>query len=690
MHRPSRPLVRLLTVASLFAATAAPAIVASQLPSGHALAAPNTDCANVTEPPTVNGIVQLTTPGQLKWLATNPVSLSATIEQQNDLDLTNCGSWPGIGGGSSNPFTGTYDGGGNTISNVSISASTDYWGLFRNTDGATLRDLTLDGVTISASGFDRVGGLVGRAVTTTINSVTVTHAQITGEISTGGLVGENDGGSITNSSSSGTVIGPWDYTGGLVGENYGPISDSHSTADVTGLDNVGGLVGYHENWYGSDHITSSYATGDVTGGRYVGGLVGYNETAAIDRSFATGDVVGTGSWSHGGLIGENYGPVSDSYATGAVNGADYVGGLAGYHEEYIGSDITHAYSTGSVAATGTPLGGLVGDNDGALITGSFWDRETSALSTSDGGTGLTTAQMKAFTTFDTAGWSITNGDADQTKVWGICDGLTYPFLMWQTQLPVGEPGRVVCPSGAGTTAAVVLPPAINELISQPVATSTTTTIAPSTTTTTVPVATTAPVDTTPPPVLIDGALPELAAGDVTILEDGQLVTVETSADGNSLVLQATTFELRVEGDCSTGHCSIDTTPEGRAVLTLEQDGSVTTTGIGFEPGSTVHVWLFSEPRYLGALTVLADGTFQGTVALGDLDVGEHTLQVNGLSQTGAGRSASLGVIVEPAQTPTPAPGVLPATGSSATTLWLIALTLIGLGLVSASRRQRNA
>ncbi len=80
--------------------------------------------------------------------------------------------------------------------------------------------------------------------------------------------------------------------------------------------------------------------------------------------------------------------------------------------------ITNSYSTGSVSGSNY-VGGLVGYNYGGAITNSYWDTETSGQTTSDGGTGLTTAQMKQQASF--SGWDFSN-------VWGIDEGASYPYL----------------------------------------------------------------------------------------------------------------------------------------------------------------------------------------------------------------------------------------------------------------------
>jgi hypothetical protein len=102
--------------------------------------------------------------------------------------------------------------------------------------------------------------------------------------------------------------------------------------------------------------------------------------------------------------------------------------------------------------------------------------------------------------------------------------------------------------------------------------------------------------------------------------------------------------------------------------------------------------MFSEPRYLGQMTVGADGRFAGVSQLGDLALGEHTVQVNGLSAAGSQRSANLGVEVTAlaAATPTAQPDTLPTAGLAGE-LWswmLAALTLGGLLVLSARRPRR--
>ena len=95
--------------------------------------------------------------------------------------------------------------------------------------------------------------------------------------------------------------------------------------------------------------------------------------------------------------------------------------------------MTHCYSTGSVTG-GDNVGGLVGWNLGG-VSNSFWDIQTSGQTTSDGGTGRITAEMRDTVTFLDPDWNIVavadSGTRNTGYVWNIVGGQTYPFLSWQ-------------------------------------------------------------------------------------------------------------------------------------------------------------------------------------------------------------------------------------------------------------------
>jgi hypothetical protein len=296
-------------------------------------------------------------------------------------------------------LAGEFDGNGHKISNLSFNFS-----------------------------FVSKVGLFGQLASDgTAHDMAAENINITARSHVGGLVGWN-GGDVSDSYSTGSVTGDEDV-GGLVGINYGAVSNSCSTGNVMGDEDVGGLVGQNHR----GNVSNSYSTDNVTGREAVGGLVGVNYFGIVSNSYSGGSVAG--GYVVGGLVGANAGDVSDCYCTGSVTGEDFIGGLVGTNGK--GSTVSNCYSTGSVTCAGhdcLEVGGLVGAN-GANVTNSFWDMETSGQSTSDGGTGKTTAEMKNVDTFLDAGWNITtvanSGIRNASYIWNIVDGQTYPFLSWQ-------------------------------------------------------------------------------------------------------------------------------------------------------------------------------------------------------------------------------------------------------------------
>lgn len=151
---------------------------------------------------------------------------------------------------------------------------------------------------------------------------------------------------------------------------------------------TGGLVGQN---YGS--IDNSYVTGTVRGNTNVGGLAGHNYKD-ISGSYFSGSV--SAGNRAGGLVGMNFNPGSivNSYATGntSINGPDYVGGLVAYNT----GNIRLSYSSAIVnnndnrAPNETQSGRLVGQNLGTLQN-SYWNAGVSGSMASSAGVGAGTA-----------------------------------------------------------------------------------------------------------------------------------------------------------------------------------------------------------------------------------------------------------------------------------------------------------
>ena len=294
--------------------------------------------------------------------------------------------WENIG---NSPFTGSLDGNGFSIRGLFINRPTDQGaGLFGLTDGATLKNLHLIEVDITGR---TAGGLSGWAFNTTVSSVF----------------------------SSGTVVA-LTRSAGLMGEVFDSIiSDSGSSCSINTTDgtNAGGLIGQMRG----TTVTRSYATGNISAGTQdiAGGLVAEaGLSSVISESYATGDV--TGSDEIGGLVGFlSNSLLENSYATGAVNGRARVGGLIGNTST---ATILNSYATGPVTATTSVVGGLIGDSDSlSSITSSYYDSTNTGQSDTGTGEPRTTVQLRqqsTFTNWDfTEAWKIVEGGNTPYLAW---------------------------------------------------------------------------------------------------------------------------------------------------------------------------------------------------------------------------------------------------------------------------------
>lgn len=210
------------------------------------------------------------------------------------------------------PFRGTFDGQGYKIYGIDLESAEAFLGVFGYTDGATIRNLNVEGIKIknnNNSTNTATGGLAGY-----VNNTLIENCHVLGY--TGG------------------VSALYDNAGGLVGYIHGATeirSSSASTRVEAGHDYVGGFVGKAEDGM---VITECFATGEVAspGGYYVGGFAGYTYNGKIGFCYAWGSV--TASRFAGGLIGRAIGTsVGNSYAAGrSVTGGATQGGLIGYSE----------------------------------------------------------------------------------------------------------------------------------------------------------------------------------------------------------------------------------------------------------------------------------------------------------------------------------------------------------------------
>ena len=212
------------------------------------------------------------------------------ITLDKNIDLTGKG-WTPIGTSFDNSYKGTFDGGGHTITGLTITTKDQFVGLFGYLNRAGMvKNVVMEGIQITSNHmFGCTGGVVG------YSWGTIENCSVSGSVSgtdcVGGVVGSQKAGSIIGCSSSATVKGKH-YVGGVAGEKWGTMTACYATGNVT-LE-----IASQKNNFG-------------------GGVVGLNGGSRVLACYATGNVTSTGSSTGnvhiGGLFGDSYTTVTACY-----------------------------------------------------------------------------------------------------------------------------------------------------------------------------------------------------------------------------------------------------------------------------------------------------------------------------------------------------------------------------------------
>ena len=349
----------------------------------------------------------ITTAAQLAQLATYVNEVNTDYNNKNyklgnDIDLNGYTNWNPIGDGNySNPtgnaatFQGKFNGNGYVIQNLTVNHPSDIcMGFFGHTYYATIENLGVEECDIVGETF--VGGLVGIVAGTTLIRNCYATGKVNGNDDVGGLVGRTNDNSV--------------------------VATCYSTCSVNGTgEYVGGLVGITAH---SSNVMNCYSTGNVSGNDYrVGGLVGDNESySSISNCYTTGNVSGLDQV--GGLVGANFGTISNCVAANHSVIADVntneINRIVGYNG---GGSCKNNYA----------LNNMVVESNGVSVT------IIDGLNTTSGmGKDLSTFQTR---NFYATGDNWMNGTWDITSsssIWDIREGQSLPFLRWQNNVGIEE------------------------------------------------------------------------------------------------------------------------------------------------------------------------------------------------------------------------------------------------------------
>lgn len=233
----------------------------------------------------------------------------------------------------------------------------------------TVRNLGIVNGTYSVGGniiSDNVGGIAGINKAGAQITKAYNVAQVSGGDNVGGIVGKGTVGNLQEVVSAGDIISSGTNVGGIIGNSETMVIKSgRNTGEVTGNENVGGIVGVNGSQSHMNNIIND-ANATIKGVNNVGGLAGINagKIVASDMGLVNDGRV-YGQTNVGGITGVNTGTIENTnsnitlYVANENYDAKYFGGVAGRNE----GTITNATNTGSVLAEGAEyVGGIVGVN----------------------------------------------------------------------------------------------------------------------------------------------------------------------------------------------------------------------------------------------------------------------------------------------------------------------------------------
>ena len=262
------------------------------------------------------------------------------ITLTSDINLSGI-DWTPIGIDYNHQYTGTFNGGGHTITGLTVTTSDQYAGLFGCIgSGGTVKDVTLEGVQITTTrNVGDVGGVAGYSYGN------IENCSVSGSVSgsgmngfAGGVVGYQSGGFLTGCSSSATVNAGC-IAGGVAGSTYSAtLTACYATDDVTlessstGTYYAGGVVGDNSN---RSTVIACYAWGSVSGSGsgtiYVGGVTGNNTEGTLTACYHANETVSGPAGTTGGVTGRNYKFFNDPVITACYWGSNPDTGI-GYNE----------------------------------------------------------------------------------------------------------------------------------------------------------------------------------------------------------------------------------------------------------------------------------------------------------------------------------------------------------------------
>lgn len=259
------------------------------------------------------------------------------------------------------PFSGTFNGGGNTVSNFSVTyTGVGSFGLIGIAVHAHIQNLLIDSPANIVSARPSSAHMLGQGGSVELENVQVTTG---GSMNCyrfcGSILGTGSNMQIDKVGSFSIVTGTNHYIGGLIGrlDTSSNVINVFSRGSVSGVDATGGLIGSYSGHYSS--LSKCYAAGSVTStGVNVGGLIGSFFFNTTTHCYSSGNVQGNAAAASVGLaVGSN-------------------AALAASNYYFSGASCTNTGGGGCNALLGTSEGSLSNLYDSGLAPALNWDFST--------------------------------------------------------------------------------------------------------------------------------------------------------------------------------------------------------------------------------------------------------------------------------------------------------------------------
>jgi hypothetical protein len=261
-------------------------------------------------------------------------------------------------------FTGTLDGNGFTISNLSINRpAMDYVGIFSAATSGSFTDIVIYQMQIV--GHNYVGGLLGYGNGVVLRNVEISDATLTGSRSIAAVASVLNNSTATDIQVIDVSASGYDELG-TVNEVAG-FAASVTSSEIARVKVTGSVVGNAASgnsnkiagfaaYVDDTHIDDSYTNVHVVGGSAASGFVGQSTDSIITRVYARGLV--EGSFYGGGLIGRMYGgTLQHSFSVAEVQVGAYFGSVVGETIDIYPGTLTNVYYDQSTSG-GAPCVGI--------------------------------------------------------------------------------------------------------------------------------------------------------------------------------------------------------------------------------------------------------------------------------------------------------------------------------------------